>query len=194
MAAGRFAHLGPPLLGALRRFLAGVGDVVGHTAELGRVIPCVKELQRMIEEDLLLEPENGARGRRSGKGVSFLTWRRRWYKANARCQSLAKNLELFKANTSHSIAWRWAVVAGLGDPTTSTRSVESWCREFAIAEEDKTPNLPHECCCNAGHIRPHIVRDEQAGCDEVCAERAARVRGHQASARRSVHALKIDVA
>ena len=31
------------------------------------------------------------------------------------------------------------VMAGLGDPTTSTRSVESWCREFAIAEEEKMP-------------------------------------------------------
>ena len=33
------------------------------------------------------------------------------------------------------------------------------------------PNLPHECCCNAGHLQPHSVRDEQAGCDEVCAGR-----------------------
>ena len=30
-------------------------------------------------------------------------------------------------------------MAGLGDPTTSIRSVESWCREFAIAEEEKLP-------------------------------------------------------
>ena len=44
-----------------------------------------------------------------------------------------------KTRVSRSIATRWFVVAGLGDPATSTRSVESWCREVALGEADWTP-------------------------------------------------------
>ena len=84
MADGRFAHLGKPLLQALRRFLTGAAAVTGCAAELHRAIPCAKELQTVLENDLLLETELAARGRRPGKYVSSLTWRRRCYKANAK--------------------------------------------------------------------------------------------------------------
>ena len=136
---GSFAHLGKPLLQALRRFLCGAAAVTGSVSELHRAIACAKQLQTVLEKDLLLETELAARGRRPGTDVSNLTWRRRCYKANAKCYSLRKSLEQFKAKTDHRIAWRWAVMAGLGDPTTSTRSVESWCREFAIADAERAP-------------------------------------------------------
>ena len=44
-----------------------------------------------------------------------------------------------KTRVSRSIATRWFVVAGLGDPATSTRSVESWCREVGLGEADWKP-------------------------------------------------------
>ena len=140
MAEDGFAPLGQPLLRALRRFLIGAAAMTGAERELHRAISHAKALQTVLENDLLLEPELAARGRRPGPHVTkWNHWRRRYYKANAQCRSLSQSLEQFKAKTSKRIAWRWAVVAGLGDPTTSTRSVESWCREFAIADEEKIP-------------------------------------------------------
>ena len=93
----------------------------------------------MLEEDLLLETGVAIRGRRSGKFVSKDTYRRRCYKVKGKCESLRESMNQFKTKVNNRIAWRWMVMAGLGDPTTSTRSVESWCREFAIAEEEKMP-------------------------------------------------------
>ena len=93
MADGRSAHLAKPLLRALRRFLVGAASAIGSVVELHRAIPCAKELQNVLENDLLLETELAARGRRPGTDVSNLTWRRRCYKANAKCESLRKSLE-----------------------------------------------------------------------------------------------------
>ena len=75
---GPFASLGKPLLQALQRFLTGAVAVIGcaAAAELDRVIPLVKALQTVLENDLLLEPEVVARGRRHGKYVSNLALRR----------------------------------------------------------------------------------------------------------------------
>ena len=154
---GRFAHLGKPLLQALRRFLDGAA-AAGSVAQSHRAIACAKELQTVLENDLLLETELAARGRRPGTDVSNLTWRRRCYKANAKCESLRKSLEQFKAKTDHRIAWRWAVMAGLGDPTTSSRSVESWCREFAIADEERAP-ISHASVCAMRDTFGHILLD-----------------------------------
>ena len=139
MADSRFAPLGKPLLAALRRFLIGAAGFSGCAAELRRAIPHAKALQTVLENDLLLETNLAGRGRRPGRYVSNRNWRRRYYKLSAKSQHLSKSLEQFQAKTDRRIAWRWAVVAGLGDPTTSTRSVESWCREFAIADAEKIP-------------------------------------------------------
>ena len=94
---GRFAQLGQPLLQALRRFLVGAAAVTGSVASLNRAIACAKELQGVLEEDLLLETHLAVRGRRPGTYVSNWHWRRRCYKANARCKSLRQSLEQFKA-------------------------------------------------------------------------------------------------
>ena len=37
----------------------------------------------------------------------------------------------------------WQVSAGLSDPNTSTRSVETWCREFNVDGNDAGPPLSH---------------------------------------------------
>ena len=117
-----FAHLGKPLLQALRRFLTGAATGCS-AADLRRAIAPAKALQAVLENDLLLETELAARGRRPGKQVSKLTWRRRCYRANSKCESLRKSLEQFKAKTDHRIRWRWAVVAGLIDQAPTTRRV-----------------------------------------------------------------------
>ena len=50
-----------------------------------------------------------------------------------------KEMQDLKTRVSRSIATRWFVVAGLGDPATRTRSVESWCRELSLGEADWKP-------------------------------------------------------
>ena len=133
-----FAHLCKPLLEALRSFITGAAFIGVH-AGLRRAIDAAKALKSVLEDDLLLETGVAIRGRRSGKFISKDTYRRRCYKVKGKCQSLKESMNQFKAKVNNRIAWRWMVMAGLGDPTTSTRSVESWCREFAIAEEEKMP-------------------------------------------------------
>ena len=133
-----FAHLCKPLLEALRSFIT-VAAFIGVHAGLRRAIDAAKALESVLEDDLLLETGVAIRGRRSGKFVSKDTYRRRCYKAKGKCQSLKESMNQFKAKVNNPIAWRWMVMAGLGDPTTSTWSVESWCRELAIAEEEKIP-------------------------------------------------------
>ena len=134
-----FAHLGKPLLEALRRFITGAVFIGGCHAGLRRAIDAAKVLQSVLEDDLLLETGVAIRGRRSGKFVSKDTYRRRCYKVKGKCESLRESMNQFKTKVNNRIAWRWMVMAGLGDPTTSTRSVESWCREFAIADDEKMP-------------------------------------------------------
>ena len=91
---GSFAHLGQPLLQALRHFFVGAAEL-DRATELERAVPCAKELLGVLEEDLLLEAELAGRGGRPGqlRFVSNLTWRRRCYKASSKCERLRKSLE-----------------------------------------------------------------------------------------------------
>ena len=107
-----FAHLGKPLLQALRRFLTGAATGCS-AADLRRAIAPAKALQAVLENDLLLETELAARGCRRVKSVSTTTLRRRCYEANTRCESLRVRLDQCKAKVNKRIAWRWAVMAGL---------------------------------------------------------------------------------
>ena len=86
-------YLGKPLLQALRRFLTGAAAVAGCPAGLRRSIASAKALQAVLENDLLLETEVAARGRRSGIFFSKSTLRRRCYKVNAKCESLRVGLD-----------------------------------------------------------------------------------------------------
>ena len=61
------------------------------------------------------------------------------HRAKGKARDLEKEMQDLKTKVSRSIATRWFVVAGLGDPATSTRSVESWCREVALGEADWKP-------------------------------------------------------
>ena len=88
-----FAHLGKPLLEALRRFITGAVFIGGCHAGLRRAIDAAKVLQSVLEDDLLLETGVAIRGRRSGKFVSKSTLRRRCYKVNAKCESLRVGLD-----------------------------------------------------------------------------------------------------
>ena len=112
-----FAHLGKPLLQALRRFLTGAATGCS-AADLRRAIAPAKALQAVLENDLLLETELAARGCRRVKSVSTTTLRRRCYEANTKCESLRVRLDQFKAKVNKRIAWRWAVMAGLASVAT----------------------------------------------------------------------------
>ena len=61
------------------------------------------------------------------------------HRAKGKARDLEKEMQDLKTRVSRSIATRWFVVAGLGDPATSTRSVESWCRELSLGEADWKP-------------------------------------------------------
>ena len=130
MANPCFAHLGRPLLQALRRFLIDAAAVEGRTV-LDRAIRGASDLQAILQRDLLLTTDVAASGRR-GKFAPNHIWSGRTRKAAWKLEQLRKSFDQFKAKTSNRVAWRWAVMAGLGDPHSSTRSVESWRRDFQL--------------------------------------------------------------
>ena len=96
-------------------------------------------LQNVIQRDLLPDPEVAhTTGRPHGRRTR-ISLRVGLHRAKGKARDLEKEMQDLNTRVSRSIATRWFVVAGLGDPATSTRSVESWCREVALGEADWKP-------------------------------------------------------
>ena len=124
---------------SLRRFLAAAATFPGAPG-LASSIEMATVLQNVIQRDLLPDPElaNPIPGRpRGGRTTNSL--KVGLHRAKSKARGLEKEIQDLKTRVSRSIATRWFVVAGLGDPATSTRSVESWCREVALGEADYKP-------------------------------------------------------
>ena len=188
------AHLTTPLLRALRRFLTGAASLVVPIPLLQRAICSASQLQTGLEKDLLLETDLAARGRRAGKkcfadhlAQPILQSQRQSKPPRAQLGTVQGQIR-----QPHRVA-----VGGGGCPWRPNHK-QSQCGILVSRVRNcrfgAGSHFARECLRDAGHIRPHLVGHEQAGCPQVCAGRATRVRRRQAPARRSVHAIAIQLA
>ena len=63
----------------------------------------------------------------------FILWfLEKYYRCNDKYRSLSKTVKELESKFHYCLSHHWVVSVGLSDPIASTRSVASWCREFAI--------------------------------------------------------------
>ena len=137
MAEGDFYTLAAPMQRSLHRFLFGAASFRGDPRLLNALETATK-LQSVIQRDLLVECDRRYEGRHCRK-VKNGTLRRRFARINLKVRELTLERDQLKARVSRNISTRWFVVAGLGNPGTSTRTVQSWCREVALGEAEAAP-------------------------------------------------------
>ena len=121
----------------MRRLAAALGKFVScsptwpRTVALGCAEARAQELLSILRDDLEPELFVDRRGRRPHI-TTLAQWRRKCYNQNVKIKALRKQLSMFKS--SRRLGKHWLVNAGLSETRTSLRSVEAWCREFAIDE------------------------------------------------------------
>ena len=134
-APAALTALAKQLRRALLRFEA---EVVGLPQDeqraAGQAITHTSGLLQVLESDFGLRCD----ARRSGRHREercLRAWRTRFYRANRQLRSLRKTLDELKSKNLRRLTHHWVVSVGLADPHANTRSVASWCREFAIDVE-----------------------------------------------------------
>ena len=125
-----------PLVIALRRFQYQASGLPHEqrTGVFANAVAGASGLVDILENDFRLQPEAVHIAGRIPVERTLRAWRKKCDAAKAKARSLEKQLSEFKANETHRLTLHWAVAAGLSDPSASNRSVESWCREFAVSK------------------------------------------------------------
>ena len=121
----------------MRRLAAALGKFVSCSPTWPRTVASgcaearAQELLSILRKDLEPELFVDRRGRRPHI-TTLAQWRRKCYNQNVKIKALRKQLSMFRS--SRRLGKHWLVNAGLSETRTSLRSVEAWCREFAIDE------------------------------------------------------------
>ena len=131
----------PPLSPAMDKNLQRLASALGTFVDCSPQWPRSDALDRVkaIAQDLLnlvrtdLEPELAfeVRGRRPSI-TTLRPWRRKSYNQTVVIKTMRK--PLFMLRSGRRLGKHWLVNAGLSETRTSLRSVERWCREFAVDE------------------------------------------------------------
>ena len=114
-------------------------------------------LREDLEPDLLVD----LRGRRPHI-ATMSQWRRKYYNQNVKRKALRKQLMMFRS--THRLGKHWPLNAGLSETRVSLRSVEAWCREFAI---DEINPLSHVTVSQARCLWPVARHVQHAGHAQV---------------------------
>ena len=98
---------------------------------LDRAKAIAQDLLNLVRTDLEPELVFHTRGRRPGV-TTLRQWRRKCYNQTRVIKIMRK--QLLTLRSGPRLGKHWLVNAGLSETRTSLRSVERWCREFAVDE------------------------------------------------------------
>jgi len=118
------------LAAALGRFVS-CSPMWPRTAALACAEAHAQELLSILRTDLEQDLFVDTRGRRPHI-TTLAQWRRKFYNQNVKIKALRTQLSNFRP--SRRLGAHWLVNAGLSETRVSLRSVEAWCRDFAIGE------------------------------------------------------------
>jgi hypothetical protein len=98
---------------------------------LDRAEAIAQDLLNLVRTDLEPELAFDTRGRRPSI-ATLCQWRRKFYNQTMVIKTMRKQLLMLRSG--RRLGKHWLVNAGLSETRTSLRSVERWCREFAVDE------------------------------------------------------------